>query len=91
MRARFIGEVDGDSECVAFGLTFPQGGWVSIGKDQARLASNPMFEFDQDGDGEADPSKEELRAALDARGIKYAANAGVAKLSALLAEAEAQS
>lgn len=87
MRVRFIGEPDGDRECVAYGMTFPEGEWVDIGKEQARLATNPMFEADADEDGEADPSVDEMRAELTELGVAFHPRSGARKLAALLAKA----
>lgn len=87
MRVRFIGEPDGDRECVAYGMVFPEGEWIDIGKEQARLATNPMFDADADGDGDVDPSVDEMRDELTALGVKFHHKAGPAKLAALLAKA----
>lgn len=87
MRARFRGEAGGDSVCVVFGQEFPVGEWVQT--PSAKLATNPMFEVDIDGDDEPDPTVDELRADLDQLGVAYHPRAGVAKLKALLEQATA--
>ena len=84
MRVRFIGsgEPDENEACEAFGITFPLGEWVEV--DNAKLASNPAFEVDIDGDDEPDPNIDQLKAELDRRGVRYHYKAGLAKLKALL-------
>lgn len=84
MRVRFIGsgEPDENEVCEVFGMTFPLGEWVEV--DNAKLANNPAFEVDIDGDDEPDPTADELKAELDRRGVKYHHKAGPAKLKALL-------
>lgn len=86
MKARYLGEEGGDATCVAFGLSFPTGEWVEIGKDQQRLVGNPMFETDADEDGDADPTVEVMKERLTALGVTFHHKAGAAKLAALLAE-----
>lgn len=84
MRVRFIGSDDPteDSVCTVFGQDFPKGEWVEV--SNAKLARNPAFEVDADGDGEPEPSAEELKAILDERGVKYHHKAGLEKLKALV-------
>jgi hypothetical protein len=84
MRVRFIGsdEPGEDAVCVVFGMTFPRGEWVEV--DNAKLAANPAFEVDIDGDDGPDLNADELKAELDRRGVKYHHKAGPAKLKALL-------
>lgn len=87
MRVRFIGakEPGEDEVCTVFGQEFPRGEWVETSNQ--KLVGNPAFEVDADADGEAGPSVEELKAALDAKGIKYHHKAGPEKLAELLASA----
>ena len=84
MRVRFIGadEPGEDDVCEAFGQLFPRGEWVEV--DNAKLAANPAFEVDIDGDDAPDPNVDALKAELDRRGVKYHHKAGPAKLKALL-------
>lgn len=89
MKARFIGDPRHDGEgpevVTLLGLSFVKGEWTPVpGKAAAVLAKHTHFEIDADRDGEADPSVDELRAQLDAKGIRYHHKAGVAKLKALL-------
>jgi hypothetical protein len=84
MRVRFIGsgEPDEDEICVVFEQSFPLGEWVEV--SNAKLATNPAFEVDADGDGEPEASVDELKATLDERGVKYHHKAGLEKLKALV-------
>jgi len=84
MRVRFIGsgEPDEDEVCVVFEQSFPLGEWVQV--SNAKLATNPAFEVDADGDGEPEASVDELKATLDERGVKYHHKAGLEKLKALV-------
>lgn len=86
MRVRFIGSgEDGeDAVCVVFEQSFPLGEWVEV--SNAKLATNPAFEVDADGDDEPDPPLEDIKAELDRRGVKYHHKSGPAKLKALLDE-----
>lgn len=71
-------------------MSYPK--WVSRGyglgdilcrdKDEEDAVLNPAAADEATGEGE--PTVEELRAKLDALGIKYHPNAGVKKLQALL-------
>lgn len=89
MRVRFIGsgEPGEDEVCTVFGQDFPRGEWVEASNQ--KLANNPAFEVDADADGVPGPSVEELRAALDLKGVKYHHKAGPEKLAELLAAAPA--
>ena len=87
MRVRFIGsgEPGENAVCVVFGTSFPVGQWVPVSAEiYKRLSGNWTFERDQDDDGQADPTLEQMRKALDDRGIPYHHRAGLAKLKALL-------
>lgn len=89
MKARFIGsgEPGENRECEVFGLVFPLDEWVEVsGLAASKLRGNPTFEVDVDDDGEADQSNDELRAQLDALGVKYHHKAGTEKLKAALAD-----
>ena len=90
MRLRFVGSGDPDeaTETVAFGHTFVRGEWVDAADLPSKLLTNPAFETDADGDGEAGPSVDELRAKLDGLGVKYHPRSGISKLAEQLAEAE---
>ena len=89
MRVRYKGDgsVERDtgepSPCVVFGQVFAVGEWVEVAGN-SKLATNPMFDVDTDGDGEPGPSVEELRALCDEQGIHYRLNAGVKRLLELL-------
>lgn len=91
MKARFISSDPTETDTVYGGIEFPVNGpYVDVPAALgARLATSPCFEVDTDGDDEPGPTVDELREALDARGITYSARAGVKKLGELLAEAEA--
>lgn len=84
MKVRFIGSgEDGeDAVCTVFGQLFPLGEWVET--SNAKLAGNPAFEVDADGDREPDPTPDEMKAELDRRGVKYHHKAGAARLKELL-------
>jgi len=84
MKVRFIGSgEDGeDAVCVTFGQSFPLGEWVET--SNAKLAGNPAFEVDADGDAEPDPTVDEMKAELDRRGVKYHHKAGPVKLKGLI-------
>lgn len=84
MRVRFIGSgEDGeDAVCVVFEQSFPLGEWVEV--SNAKLAANPAFEVDADGDDEPEASIDEIKATLDERGVKYHHKAGLEKLKALV-------
>ncbi len=86
MRVRFTGDGDpNNAVCVVFGLSFPVGQWVAVPAPVfKKLDGNPTFDADLDDDGEPEMSVDEMRAALDARGVKYHHKAGAAKLKALL-------
>ena len=93
MKVSFKG--DGDHvETTTYGQTFKVGEWVEVeGEVAERLGTNPMF----DAKGVAAeaapdaPDLGDLRAQLDALGVKYHPKAGVAKLAALLAAEQAAS
>ena len=84
MKVRFIGSgEDGeDPVCTVFGQDFPLGEWVEV--SNAKLATNPAFEVDADGDDEPESSVDELKAILTERGVKYHHKAGLEKLKALI-------
>lgn len=86
MKVRFVGSgEDGeDTVCVVFNQSFPLGEWVEV--SNAKLATNPAFEVDANGDADPDPSLDDMKAELDRRGVKYHHKAGPAKLKALLDE-----
>jgi hypothetical protein len=86
MRIRYIGsgEPDDASFCEVFGLTFEKGEWVELDDVPPKLLTNPTFEVE----GEPEPDVADLRAQLDAKGVKYHPRHGAEKLKALLAEAE---
>lgn len=93
MKARFIGDPNdngsGPDVLTCWGVEFVKNGdWVKV-KDP-RFARHNHFEFDADEDGEADPSVDEMRAALDALGVKYHPRSGAAKLAELLAAHRAE-
>lgn len=92
MRVRYIGTEDptDNASCGVFGLTFERGEWVDLdGPAPSKLLTNPTFEVDTDGDGEAGPTVEELRAMLDELGVKFHHKSGAAKLAELLEQATA--
>ena len=84
MKVLFIGSgEDGeDLVCTVFGQSFPLGEWVEV--SNAKLATNPAFEVDADGDDEPEFSVDELKAILTERGVKYHHKAGLEKLKALV-------
>jgi len=84
MKVRFIGSDDQteDTICSVFGQTFPLGEWVET--SNAKLAGNPAFEVDADGDEEPDPTVDEMKAELDLGGVKYHHKAGPARLKAMI-------
>lgn len=87
-RVRYKGEAD-RLPCHVFGLDFEPGEWVEVdGLAAEKLPANPMFEAEEaEGEGgETGPTVDELRAALDAVGVKYHHKAGAEKLQALLAD-----
>lgn len=89
MQARFIGSDDPkeNAVCEVYGGVFPMNEWVEVsGLAAAKLRGNPTFEVDADDDGAADPTDDELRAQLDALGVKYHHKAGTEKLKAALAD-----
>lgn len=88
MRARFVTEDPKENrESEAFGYVFPVGEWVEVsGLAASKLRGNPMFEVDGNEDGAVDPDPAELKAQLDALGIKYHHKAGAVKLQELLDE-----
>lgn len=93
MRARFIGDPtnggEGPSGLSLFGVDFVKGEWADVPRQfAAKIAGNSHFETDADDDGKVDPDIEEVRAALDVRGVKYHPKTGLPKLLALLAEQE---
>jgi hypothetical protein len=65
-----------------FEQSFPLGEWVEV--SNAKLATNPAFEVDADGDDEPEVSVDELKATLAERGVKYHHKAGLEKLKALV-------
>lgn len=90
-KARYIGNPamggEGPAEVNSCGFSFVKGEWAEVSAAAAaRLSVNNHFEIDTDGDGEAGPTVEDLRAECDARGIKYHHKAGVKALQKLLAE-----
>lgn len=92
IKARFVGDkADPKSdpdEVSAFGVSFIKGEWTDVPKTFAdKIAGNTHFEIDREGTGEADPTIEDLRAQLDAKGIKYSPRAGIENLKAKLADA----
>ena len=93
-KARYIGDPrfngQGPAEVDSCNVHFVKGEWTEVSAEAAaRLVNNNHFEVDTDGDGEAGPTVEELRADCDALGIKYHHLAGVPKLTALLDAATA--
>lgn len=94
IKARFVGDkADPKSdpdEVSAFGVSFVKDEWTDVPKTFAdKIAGNTHFEIDSDGSGTADPTIEDLRAQLDAKGIAYSPRAGIANLQAKLDEANA--
>lgn len=90
-QARYIGDPrfdgQGPEEVRSCNHSFVKDEWINISEEAAvRLSKNNHFEV-KDGEAEPTASVEDLRAALDEKGIAYHPKAGVKKLSALLAEA----
>lgn len=91
MKARFVGDpsdgFSGPDSLTVYGVAFTKGEWASVPSALGeKFANHSHFEVDADADGEDDPSLDDLRAALDALGVKYHPRSGQAKLAALLAE-----
>lgn len=102
MKVRYIGDpndrFEGPAEIEQYGITFVKGEWVEVADDYrsgdvnaaAKFKGNHTFEVEGsdrpkvDVDSEADA--DDLRAALDAKGISYRKNANAAALRKLLAE-----
>ena len=93
IQARYVGDAsdpkNDPEEVSAYGATFIKGEWTTVAKAWAdKIDGNTHFEIDRDGNGQADPTIEDIREKLDARGIKYSPRAGVANLAEKLKEAE---
>lgn len=88
----WLGDEDPDQQVISHGgITFAKGEAVPVPVTHAlapMLKDNPMFAVDEDAEvvdaGEAE--KDALRDQLDAKGIKYRANASADALRGLLAE-----
>lgn len=93
IQARYVGDAsdprNDPEEVSAYGATFTKGEWTTVDKAWTdKIDGNSHFEIDRDGNGEADPTIDDLRADLDARGIKYSPRAGAANLAEKLKEAK---
>lgn len=93
IKARFVGDHsaprDNPETVHAFGTEFQIGEWTEVDKAwESKITGNTHFEIDRDGNGQPDETIDDLRAELDARGIKYSARAGADNLAAKLKEAK---
>ena len=89
MRARFIGDPqhggEGPDSLSLFGAEFNRTDWTLVPPAfERKISGNSHFEIDMDGDGEPDPTEDEMRAQLDAMGVKYRKNASPETLAKLI-------
>lgn len=92
MKAMFVGDPNdnfsGAETITVYGETFTKGKWKEVGSN--RFATHSHFLTDADEDGAPGPTEDELKANLDALGVRYNSRAGAGKLAELLAAEQAR-